>query len=150
MNSSRIAAIAAATAANVANPNGDPGGSKRGAIRLYLHTFAAGQCVSCGLDTVLDAPSSDPRQATIGHLSSVGNSKRGMRAGAVANQCRECQTRQGDASLVPFLTDERAARVPVEWPTMADMMRAYYAANESDNADAYRARVSEATTDLPW
>lgn len=97
------------------------GGSRLAALRDYLHNYAAGACVVCGLPTVLDAPSNASNRAEVGHLvpasdTSISSARCGFVPGNVANFCHACNVAAADYTFTA--SDVRADLVPLAWPTL--------------------------------
>lgn len=96
----------------------------------------------CGVDTRLDAQSDDDDRAEISHIASVGDSKRGIRPGAVFNGCRSCNLAAGERDmrdLLPLFYD--ATLIPTMWDEMSDMVAAYQARRTPVRTDAGKRRA---------
>lgn len=118
------------------------GGSRIAALRHYLHTFAGGYCVVCGLPTRLDAARGASDYAEIGHLLPASTdadsfSRQGFVPGNVANMCHACNSAAGAYAF--NACDVLAEYVPLEWP----LLRAVKAGVDNHSAMAARIRAAK-------
>jgi hypothetical protein len=97
---------------------GDPGGTARAGIRLFLHKYAGGACVVCGQATRLDAPNGAEDRAEAGHLlPGHGGSKTGWQEGNLANVCRICNEQMSDRDCTPYVSAFALPHlIPATWP----------------------------------
>jgi len=122
------------------------GGSRINALRIFLHTYAGGACVVCGLPTLLDCARSASNYAEVGHLlpasgNNASAAREGFTPGNVANFCHACNAAAGDYAF--SASDVDATRVPLEWPTLRKV-------NASDDGHAQAARAARAARGLPF
>jgi hypothetical protein len=115
------------------------GGSRLAALRVFLHTYSGGACVSCGQATRLDAPSSAPDRAEVGHLIAASvyapsNVRCGFAPGNLATQCHTCNADANKVSHTFTASEVRAELVPLTWPTLTGRK-----AEGGDYADRARA-----------